>query len=94
MIVVKVELWPRGRGDRAKELARMYIANDGEGTSTHGNYDVAVMRRGEHRAPWEIGGGGNPIAKALRTGRVENHARKALHVLQLVRRAIEACYPK
>jgi len=94
MIVVKVELWPGGLASRARELTRLYIGKDGKtSTSTRGNYDVAVMRRGETKPPWPIGWGGNPTAKPIRSGRVEGHARKALHVLTLVGKAIEACFP-
>lgn len=54
-----------------------YRSRDGR----HVFYDrtmEAVMRRGETRAPWTIGFGGNETAKPIRTGRVEGHARKAL----------------
>lgn len=41
MIVVKIELWPYGMEDRAREIARMIIANDG-GTAELGDYAVQV----------------------------------------------------
>lgn len=93
MLVVKIELWPRGLESRAKELVRVYIANDGTGTETHGNYDVAVMRAKETRPPWAIGYGGNETAKPVRTGRVEMHAR-SYPVLRLIARAIASLYPE
>lgn len=94
MIVVTVELWPGGLRNRSKELARMYIGNDGTGAQGKGHYDIAVMRRGERRAPWEHGYGGNAVAKPIRVGRVENHARQSLHVLILVAKAIAATFEK
>jgi len=39
MIVVKVELWPRGFEKNSKELCRAYISNDVKTTvSTKGKY--------------------------------------------------------
>ena len=47
MIVVKVELWPKGHEEKAIELARMFLANDGTSKDPKlGHYDVAVMRKG------------------------------------------------
>lgn len=50
MIVVKVELWPFGREDKAEEIGRTYIANIG-GTTERGDYDVAMCRRGTKAIP-------------------------------------------
>ena len=38
MLVVKIELWPFGQEKFKKELGRLEICNDGEGTMTRGNY--------------------------------------------------------
>lgn len=94
MIVVKVELWPKGHEEKAVELARVFLANDGTGTAKLGNYDVAVMRRGEKRAPWRYGDGTGATAKPIRTGRVEGHAKAAYPVLRLVVRAIRSMFPE
>jgi hypothetical protein len=37
MITVKIELWTSGREDRAREIGRMYIANDGAGSVDRGD---------------------------------------------------------
>jgi len=95
MLVVKVELWPHGREDKATELVRMFLANDGTSRDPKiGHYNVAVMRKGEKRAPWKHGDGLSPTAKPIRTGRVEGHAKSAYHVLRLVTRGIRAMFPE
>lgn len=38
MLVVKVEIWPFGSKDSAKEISRVFIYNDGTGDSQVGNY--------------------------------------------------------
>jgi hypothetical protein len=95
MIVVKIELWPSGVEEKAKELARLYIARIGSSTPTRASYDVAIMRRGETRSPWRSGWGGNAnnLATPLRRGIVSDYARKAYPVVQLVKLAIETLYP-
>jgi hypothetical protein len=48
MIVVKVELWPMGNEEKAKELSRAYIANDYETSKKtkgeYGSYDAKFMQ--------------------------------------------------
>jgi hypothetical protein len=44
MIVVKVELWPRGDSSNAKLLGISTIANDGTGTISHGYYDSYLFK--------------------------------------------------
>lgn len=54
MLVVKIELWPHGHESLAEEIARGYIANDGTGTPTKGNYQflfTANERSGEGDSP-------------------------------------------
>lgn len=95
MIVVKVELWPKGHEEKAIELARMFLANDGTSKDPKlGHYDVAVMRKGEKRAPWKHGDGTGTTAKPIRTGRVDGHAKAAYHVLRLVIRGVRAMFPE
>lgn len=77
MIVIKVELWPGGAKARAREIRRMFIANDGTGHQKRGNYSIAIFRRGSK-------------VKVQRRGRVENYPREAYSVWRLVRLAIEA----
>lgn len=42
MIVVKVELWPRGYRDSARSLGELHIWNDGTGTEKRGNYKAQL----------------------------------------------------
>lgn len=87
MIVVKVELWPRGDGNKAKEIGRMYIANVG-GTQDSGNYEVAVCRRGTTKCPL-VG-----ETKAVRTGSVRNFPRKSYNMWRLITRALLSAFPE
>ena len=53
MIVVIVELWPKGHSERRREVARAHIVNDGSGTATRGNYHITLFdKRG---AKWKTG---------------------------------------
>jgi len=58
MLVVKVELWPGGDADRARELCRMAIWNNG-GDADHGDYGVVIPKSTSHgaRSPgvWRAG---------------------------------------
>lgn len=85
MIVVKIELWPLGFEDKAKEIGRMTITNDLTTLErTSGNkssYNVRVMRRGT-------------IDQVQREGRVENYPRHSYTVWELVRRALNDVYKK
>lgn len=38
MLVVKVEIWPYGKAQDAKELGRLYIANTGNEDSINSSY--------------------------------------------------------
>jgi hypothetical protein len=87
MIVVKVELWPKGDGRKAKEIGRSYIANVG-GNRKKGNYEIAVCRRGSKRCPL-VG-----KTKAVREGKVENFPRLSYNVWRLVLRALLSAFPE
>ncbi len=84
MIVVRVELWPKGwKGKPPHELMRMHITNDGtasdgSGDSPRGNYRVELFRKG--------------CKTILRTGHVEDFPRRSYHVGRLVLRALAACF--
>ena len=84
MIVVRVELWSAISGKRT-ELARMTLDNIG-GTESSGDYRVRTLRgRSEeqlHRAMI--------LGTVQREGRVMGHARLALHVWNLVAKALIA----
>ncbi len=42
MLVVQVQLWPRGNYADAKQLGLMSIVNDGTGSKEVGNYNVLL----------------------------------------------------
>ena len=46
MVVVKVELWPKGSEKGAREIARALIWNDGTGDAKVGNYKAALLHSG------------------------------------------------
>lgn len=46
MIVIRIELWPKGFKEKARELGTVVIANDGTGTNDSGNYDCALSNAG------------------------------------------------
>lgn len=75
MIVVSVDLASAIHPSRSRRLAMLHIVNDGGGTATHGSYDVIAYGAGGHSG---------------KKGRVEHYPRKAVAVLNLVHRAIEA----
>jgi hypothetical protein len=80
MIVITVELWPKGKKAKAKEIARMRITNDGTSKDSKiGNYKIKVMR-------------GGTKSTVQREAEVKNYPRNAYSVWKLVKRAIQAAY--
>lgn len=74
MIVIKVELHS-AITKKVTELARMYIANDGTGSSTFGNYKGQTLRK--------------PLfTSALKHGKVEHYHRQKESVWQLIARML------
>lgn len=47
MIVIKIEIWPGGFEQYAKELYRGFIWNDATGTPEKGNYKVELNKKGQ-----------------------------------------------
>lgn len=98
MITVKIELWPFGDEARAKEIGRMYIANDGRGDRERGDYKVAVCRRGTDAVPRELFSERDALVyqgtKAARTAEVKNYPRLAYNVWRLIARAVLAAFPE
>lgn len=82
MLVVKIELHSAVTG-QVSELGRMIIANDGTGTPDHGNYNVALGRKGNTS-------NAAVLERPSRRGRVEKHLRKHLSVWMLVRKALDS----
>ena len=78
MVVVKIELWPYGIKERAREIGRLNIVNDGSGDTRIGHYKVEVKHGGIFS-----GKEGN-----WKTGVVKNHKR-ILSPYHLVYRAIK-----
>lgn len=91
MIVVKIELWPFGAKDLAKEIGRMYIANDGTGDHKRGNYNGGICRRNSTKITKPFLPEG---AKPIRQGRVENYPRKSYNVWRLVFKMLKSCFPE
>ena len=75
MIVIKIELWPKGNADKSKEIGRAYLWNDGSGTKNVGHYKGKVMRRGSQ--------------KIWKEGTVKNFPRLRLKVWNLVYRFLD-----
>ena len=82
MIVVQVSLLSAVTGEM-RELARAYISNDGASDNPNfGDYNVEILRgrSAEHFARRTV----------LKRARVEHYPRTALHVWNLVHRALSA----
>lgn len=79
MVVVKIELWPRGDERQAREIGRVRITNDGTGDSQYGNYDAELAHAGRYA--------GRP--GVWKRGRVGRHYRD-LSPYHLVARALAA----
>lgn len=56
MLRVTIDLVPMGDESRKRVLGVMEIANDGQGTSTSGNYMVRLCKAGQPKAIWRRGG--------------------------------------
>jgi hypothetical protein len=90
MIVLKIEMWPSGREDRAREIGRTYIYNDG-GTMTSGDYQVRVCRRGRfEKTTQDI----RDAKGFTRTAAVTKYPRLAFNVWRLMIRALVAAFPE
>ncbi len=54
MIVIRMELWPRGDEEKKTLLGEARIANDGSGGRKVGNYSYSLSQRGGKRN-WKRG---------------------------------------
>jgi len=84
MIVVKIELWPKGIENKAREIGRMTLHNLPLRTMMNpkrGDYEVHVMRRGNKSKP-------------LRTGIVEDYPRQSYNIWRLIARALKVTFPE
>ena len=66
LLVLKLELWPKGNPNKKKTLGTMFITNDGTGTDSKGNYKYKIL--GQNEKSLECG-----------EGRIEGYRRKSLH---------------
>lgn len=55
MIVVKVELWPKGDKGRARSLGFAEIANTTHETGEPGSYHTTLFKWGQGRRVWRTG---------------------------------------
>ena len=97
MIAVRLELWPLGDETRAREIGRMYIANDGTGGATRGDYKVAVCRRGTTEVPQEVYPPDYDASEqphAARAGQVKDYPRLSYNVWRLIARAVLSAFPE
>lgn len=73
MIVINVELWPRGDSGRRKDLGTIYIANDGTGELNSGNYKARFL-----------GAGGRKLKRSAEVRAFPRQSKGAFHLLRLV----------
>jgi hypothetical protein len=78
MIVITIELVPRGFAKNAQRKGRMIIANDGTGTKTTGNYTVITE---------------NAIGSVVFQGRVRGFPRTKHGVWRLLKTVMDQMYP-
>jgi hypothetical protein len=83
MIIVKVELHSAITG-RKTPLAAAILINDGTGTQKAGNYDAKFLGKRGIKKLAEKG-----VMDALRSSRVEGHARLSKPVWTLIKKALE-----
>lgn len=77
MIKVTVELWPFGSEERKEVIAEAFIANDGSGNQTNGNYECWVKQK---------------TNRSLKFGRVKNYKRWSNPVWKLVELCIQSAF--
>ena len=73
MIVLKIEMWPRGEEAKAYLLGSAHIWNDATGTASTGNYGFKLFRKD---------------GRQYREGVITNFPRKRLLVWDLLFRAL------
>ena len=90
MIVVKVEMWPKGDEDKKREIGRTYLYNAG-GSLTRGDYEVRVCRKKRFETTLDDLQTGNGFT---RTARVEGYPRLAYNIWRLVLRSLRSAFPE
>ena len=82
MIVIRIELWPKGDKGMARLLGEGHIANVG-GDLDYGNYRVSLLRSPEYAKASNVG-------KPWRRGEVSHFPRRRLGPWDLLLRALVA----
>ena len=92
MIVVKIEMWPKGKEKYKYELGRTYIWNKGnhEDHPKKADYGVAVRRKNKY----DLEVSQKPSYGALRVGEVNNFPRMSYNIWRLVCRALLSAFPE
>jgi hypothetical protein len=90
VIVVRIEMWPKGNEERRRELGRTYIYNAG-GSAARGDYEVRVCRKRKFETNVENLRAGKGFT---RTARIEGYPRLAYNVWRLVLRALREAFPE
>lgn len=90
MIVVKIEMWPKGDETKKREIGRTYIFNAG-GSLRRGDYEVRVCRKNNFDTTVRELHSGKGFT---RTGRVEDYPRLSYNVWRLIARALKAAFPE
>lgn len=94
MIVVKIELWRFGFEDLKEEIGRMYIWNKG-GSKEHGDYGVAVMKKGQfEEAKFREDYKAEKPKFWARKGEVLDYPRLSYNVWRLICRALKSTFPE
>ena len=84
MIVIKLEMWPRGDESKKYPLGQAYVWNDGTVSDrSRGNYGVAVCRKVS-----------TDRLKPLRRGEVSNYPRLSYNIWRLILRALMSAFPE
>jgi hypothetical protein len=83
MLRVTIDLCPGGDTEKARPIGLILIANDGTGTKSMGNYNVALAHEGRH-----FGKKGT-----YKKGRVKGFYRQ-MSPYHLVLKALKACLEK
>jgi hypothetical protein len=90
VIKVTIELESAVTGETTK-IGQMHIWNRGDNPQdpNHGNYNVAVCRRGSFDVPF-----GRIPKSPARTGEVFEYPRLAYNVWRLIARALKSAFPE
>ena len=78
MIEIQIRMVPRGMREEERPIGRVFIVNDGTGTETKGNYNVAFSTILPDRR-----------VRVWKSGKIKNHPRKAKSVWKLVKAAFD-----